>query len=194
MTDSTDRRSDLPREAAHLIAQANKMVTDALGVAPDLTPETLPLLDGFLRTTAEDLPRSEREKLIDAIGCYFGEVARRKLDGRWTVVGSTPHDWRIELTSCFLHFSPVGMVGEVLIRCESEDYDGTFSTLDQVRPDLEAMLNAAPPLSEDEYYSTSGRLETLTLVADWLVGQHLAAGRKPRSYSAEDYRAQLDHH
>lgn len=182
-----------PPEVQRLIDRGREAVTEAFGVQPDMTPETLPLADGFLREVAASAHPSHRERLLTAIGCYFGEVVRRKLDARWAVDGSDPHQWRIELRSCFLYFSPVGMAGEVMFGCETPEHDGSFGTHDDTHDDLAQMLAAAAPYSEDEYYSLSGRVDVLELVSDWLVARRLvqARGHRPEPLTAEDYQREL---
>jgi hypothetical protein len=165
-------------------------VTEVVGVEPDLTPETLPLVDQYLRQMPSDAPSEARQLAIAGAGCYFGEVARRLLHGRWVLPDPAPSSWRVELVSCFLYFSPVGMAGEIQSRGESEEDDGSFATAVEQREDLHQMLAAAAPFSEDEYYSLSGRIDVLQLAADWLVGRRLSSG-SPRTYSAEDYQSAL---
>jgi hypothetical protein len=177
-----------PEAVSDLCELARKMVQEVLGVEPDLTPETLPLLDGYLRHVPGDATEQVRALVTAALGCHFGEVVRRALHGRWSLVDADPESWRIELEPCFLYFSPVGMAGEVLLGCESDAYDGSFATLDDLRDDLHEMLAAAPPLPEEEYFSLAGRIDVLQLAADWLIGRRLASGKGARAYSAEDYR------
>jgi hypothetical protein len=183
----------VPSEVKRLIGEIRAEVTQAYGVEPDLTPETLPLIDQYLRDVATGLPQEQRELKVAAAGAYFGEVVRKKLNARWAAIPDGPPGWRIELGSCFLHFRPVGMAAEALAGCETEEHDGTFATLDELHDDLFQMLEQAPAIPEDEYYSLSGRLEILSLVADWLVGRRLAhhRPRKPPAYSAEDYQRHL---
>jgi hypothetical protein len=165
-------------------------VAAALQVAPDLTPETLPLLDAFLRTTVATAAAEERNRLLEDVACYFGEVVRQRLGGHWALLGPGPREWRVELEACFLHFSPIGMAGEALLGCESSEFDGAFDTLEAVRPDLAERLEEAPPLAEREYYSLAGRIEVLEIVADWLIGRAQASDGEPVRYTREDYQRQ----
>ena len=186
-----DQNQAAPAEINVLVAEVKEEVIRTTGVEPDMTPETLPLVDAYLRDVVGELGSPEREARLQAVGAYFGEVVRRQLAARWFVEGD-PFAWRVELTSCFLHFRPVSMAAETLVGCESEEYDGTFSTLEELRDDLERMLEQAPPLPEDEYFSLCGRLEVLSLVADWLVSLRLGEDKTPKEYSPADYRAVLD--
>jgi hypothetical protein len=182
----------IPKEVDDLISMAQQSVAQVIGVKPDLTPETLPLVDQYLRQVDPDTREEVLDLILTAVGCYFGEVVRRKLHGRWVVKEDGPFSWRIELINCFLHFRPVGMAGEVFYRGENDLYDGSFATLDELRDSLAEILGEASPLTEDEYYSLSCRIDVLQLAADWLVGRSLVKGKKPPSYSSMDYSVRLD--
>jgi hypothetical protein len=182
----------IPAAAQDLVALGQRMVHEVIGVEPDLTPDTLPLVDQYLRQVPPELAHETRALVVSAVGCYFGEVVRRTLNGRWVLAAAEPSSWRVELSSCFLYFSPVGMAGEVLAGEDSDDYDGSFSTSDDLRDDLSAALNAAGPVPEDEYYSLCGRIDVLELVADWLTGKRMASGKPVHAYSEEDYRAVIE--
>ncbi len=182
----------IPAAVDDLVRMGRRMVHEVIGVEPDLTPDTLPLVDQYLRQVPPDLAHETRDLVVCAVGCYFGEVARRALNGRWVLAGAGPESWRVELSSCFLYFSPVGMAGEVLAGADSDHYDGSFSTSDDLRDDLSAVLSAAGPVPEDEYYSLCGRIDVLELAADWLTGKRMASGKPVRAYSEEDYRTLIE--
>jgi len=169
---------------------AQRSTNDVVGIEPDLTPETLPLLDGYLRAIPHDTTQPVLELVLAAVGCYFGEVVRRKLDGRWGLVSEDPARWRIEMVNCYLHFRPVGMAAEVFRRGACEGFDGSLGTLDDDA--LGQMLARAAPMSEDDYHSFGGRFDVLALVVDWLVGQSMAQRNPPRVFGAEEYRVRLD--
>lgn len=168
-----------PAEVLALADLGRRVVADRLGVAPDGTPETLPLADAFLRTAAAEAAPRDRHQLVLAVGCYFGEVARRHLQGRWAApLGPDPSGWRVDLPTGGLSFSPVGMAAEALSGCETPGYDGALAAEDAVRADLAAMLEHALPLEEDEYYSLAGRIEVLEQIADWLTARAVNSERE----------------
>jgi len=187
-----DDQHSVPAAVDDLIAMARKNVAKVIGIEPDFSPETLPLVDQYLRQVPRDTPKEVQTLILAAVGCYFGEVTRRKFNGRWNLSGSSPPGWRIELESCPLCFWPVGMTGEIFAGTQTEDYDGSFVTADEFCEGLEAMLSAAPPISEEEYYSLSGRIDILHLAADWLTGQSLSSGKPHQPYSTDDYRQIVD--
>lgn len=188
----TDQTAEMPQDVEDLALMACRNVLRVIGVEPDFSPETLPLVDQYLRELPGDSPAEEVELVLATVGCYFGEVARRLLNGRWAVTVDPPRKWRVELISCFFHFRPVGMAGEVFLREVSDEYNGTFSTLDEQWDGLSQALSEAAPVSEEDYYSLSGRIDVLHLAADWLAGHDLAAGEAPRTYSALDYELILE--
>ncbi|MFH1132240.1 MAG: hypothetical protein V1754_12960 [Pseudomonadota bacterium] len=179
----------MPGTVKKLVEQARKSIAATIGVEPDFTAETLPLADEYISRIVVKEPSKERTKLLMAVGCYFGEVVRRKLGARWRIQGDSASTWRLEFTRCFLHFSPVGVAAEIMTGCESEEYDGTFETLDKYHEALHERLEQAPPLSEDEYFSLAGRFEIINLVADFLVGLAIKEGQEPKTYTKEDYES-----
>jgi hypothetical protein len=184
----TKALEEIPSEVEALARRAAEQIDALYGITPEFDEASLALLDDLLANRLREMQRHERDAMLAAIGCYFGEVVRRRLNGRWAIPGNDPLRWRIELEPCFLHLSPIGMAGECLLGCEGDAYDGTFATREAVRSELEERLRRAPPLSEAEYYSLSGRLEVLELVADWLVAKQLVSADGARSFGPEDYR------
>lgn len=187
-----DDELHLPQEVEDLVKLARLSVTKVIGVEPDLTPETLPLVDEYLRQATAGCSQEVRDLVVASVGVYFGEVVRRKLHGRWTLKGPLPEGWRVELLNCFLYLVPVGMAGEVMVGRQTDEYDGSFATQDDLNEGLEELLREAAPISEEEYFSLAGRVDILQLAADWLVGRQLASGKPQRSYSAGDYSVHLD--
>ena len=188
----TDQIANMPTEVEDLAMMACRNVQRVIGVEPDFTHETLPLVDQYLRELPHDSPAEEIEQALATVGCYFGEVARRLLDGRWAITTDPPRKWRVELINCFFHFRPVGMAGEVFYREVSDEYDGAFATLNEQWDGLSQALSEAVPVSEQDYYSLSGRIDVLHLAADWLTGHNQASGEAPRTYSALDYDLTLE--
>lgn len=179
-----------PTQSSHnqlqkLIEWVRSSTASTIGVVPDLTTDTLPVVDQYLKEIVSTQRRKERDTLIAAIGCYFGEVMRLRLEGEWIFQEEDPASWLIEVHPCMLRFSPVGMTGEVLMGCESEKYDGAFSASDEIEEELHEMLVHAAPLSEDAYFSLSGRSEILVLVTDWLTRHKLFSDGKLRDPQAD---------
>jgi hypothetical protein len=183
-----------PQRVTELSDLLCRRVEDAFEVRPDMTHDTLPLVDAFLRAVVRDAEPEERDDLLAAAGIYFGEVCRELLAARWSI--DDEHDYlgyRLELSSCYLYFYPVGMAGEVLMGCEAEQYDGNFGTHDDLHEPLQQMLQNMAPMSETDYYSLTGRVDVLQHVADFLTGKRIVdgKGKRPQPIGAEEYRQLL---
>lgn len=157
-----------------LVTEAEEAVAGHVGVRPDMTPETLPLLDVYLHGSGEEVPRDERNQLLARIGGYFGEVIRNQLGGEWQCASPDPAEWRLEVGSGEFSFSPMGMAAEVLYGCETEGYDGTLTARDDLQDALAEILAAAPPIPREVYYSLAGRWEVISALADWLLAHSTA--------------------
>jgi hypothetical protein len=158
-----------------LAEKAVDFVRRAVGIALDYTPETLPVLDHYLK----DVPKHQPELVTlcaTCAGAYFGEVARRSLGGAWQHDGSSP-DQRVVLTGG-VAFSPMGMAGQAVLGAEDEAYDGSFDVPEAHRAAVSDALARKADVSEDEYFSLSGRLEALTFVVDQIM-QIMACQAKP---------------
>jgi hypothetical protein len=174
-------------------AQACRVfVKEALGIELDYTPETLPLLDHYVRTKAKPASDEVRDLLTPPLGAYFGEVVRRSLDNegvRWHTPSDDYSNYRLEFEAFFLHFNPLGVALEVLMEEDAEGYGAHFQILDEARPAVEAALAESDSVSEEDYYTFTMRYETLELVVSILLGLETQHAAQPRRFSREVYRA-----
>src|SRR5262245_55902271 len=154
-----------PGEVFDLAERAVEYVRKAMGQVLDYTPETLPLLDYYLRGIPMD-----REEIVDLIartaGAYFGEVARKAIGGVWQQDGT---EWRLVL-GAGITLTPAAMAAEAIAQGSVGDYDATFDVPDDHRGAVEDALSDRE-VPEEEYYSLSGRLETLTTVAELIAAR-----------------------
>ncbi|MEY4582605.1 MAG: hypothetical protein RL701_7308 [Pseudomonadota bacterium] len=183
----------LPAQIHEWAEVCRGFVKEALGIELDYTPETLPLLDHYVRSKAKPASDEVRGLLTPPLGAYFGEVVRRRLDAegvRWHAPGDDYEHYRLEFEAFFLHFNPLGVAIEALTDDDATGYGAHFQVLDDARPQVEAALAANESVSAEDYYTFTMRFETLELVAAILLGfedtQH--AGQ-PRRFSREVYRA-----
>jgi hypothetical protein len=182
-----------PPEVAELAEACVTYVERETKIRLDFTPETLPLLDHWLRQRRNDLGLSKDEilGLIAApAGAYLGEVARRALRLGWFAPPGEYRRWRIELEDVFLSMNPIGAAMEALLLHEAEGWGAAF----RMRPDDEAhakqLLDEMPEVEEDEYYAPSSRLETLEMIAVSLQRKQIANATEgaPRPhYGPSDY-------
>lgn len=156
-----------PGAVFELAERAVDFVRRSLGVALDYQPETLPVLDHYLK----NVPKTEPDLVAlcaTCAGAYFGEMVRRSLGGTWEKGGE--ESYRLQLVGG-LSFSPMGMAGQAILGCEDEAYDGSFAVPEGHRAAIEEALARKADVPEEEYFSLSGRLETLAFVADQLVAR-----------------------
>jgi hypothetical protein len=171
-----------------------RFVKEALSLALDFEPETLPILDHYARTPAEAGKAREevRDLLTPALGAYFGEVVRHTMPGvRWHIPADTQNygSYRLEFDSIFLHFNPLGIAKEVLAQGEVEESGANFQVLDEARAPLHEALEQSGGVSIDDYYSFTIRFETLELVISVLTALERSTQATPRRFGPEVYRA-----
>jgi hypothetical protein len=160
---------DVPARVREYADQAVEYVRRALGVTLEYDSNTLPLLDHYLR----DVPQGEMQTaalqlVILTSGAYFGEVVRRRLGGRWDMSGETEAQWRVVLPTG-LNFSPLGFVASAITHSEGEDIDASIDAPQRMRPYLQQALQRMGEVSEQDYYSLCGRLDTLEHLHEVLV-------------------------
>lgn len=180
---SVPATSDRLREYA---AQTVAYVKRAVGVDLDFDSDTLPLLDHYLRSVPTDQPATTR-LVVATAAAYFGEVVQRRLGGRWETETEEITGWRMVLPTG-LAFSPAGMVGAAIARAEVDDLDTGLEAPPRMRPYVEQAMARMSPVTEDEYYSLCGRLDTLEHVHEVLltVAAELAGKSVPAADDGED--------
>ena len=109
---------------AELADACVRYVQEALELELDYTPETLPILDHYLKSRMEDPKEELLSLLAPTAGAYFGEVVRRTVDGaRWHCPSGHFAAHRIEFETFFLHFNPIGVAVEFLPETRSAQED-----------------------------------------------------------------------
>jgi hypothetical protein len=179
---------DPPAEVAELAAACVVYVERATKVLLDWTPETLPLLDHYVRSMRKELgTKDEVLALVAApVGAYLGEVARRSVPLNWFAPPGEYRRWRIELEDVFLSLNPIGAAVEALLLQEAEGWGAELRMRPEDEPIAKMALANLPEVEEDEYYAPSSRLEVLSIVADALWAHDVAA-ETTRKYAAADY-------
>jgi hypothetical protein len=164
-------KSATPENIETFVAAARQYVKRSVGVELDGSDTSLAFVDHYLAATRGSEPvKDDVVALVaPALGAYLGEVAIARFGGRWVLESDAPATWRVELEPVDLRFYPVGMAAEALRLDEVEGYDAVFATRPGLMDALEQALAAAPPVSEEYYYSLTGRLETLEHVVEILV-------------------------
>jgi hypothetical protein len=177
-----------PSAVAELCAAASRFVATKYKVALDGTPETLSLVDQYVRD-ARDAVRERPESIelvAPALGAYFGEVARQAFGAEWFAEGA--HDaWRLYFSNVYLAFNPIGMAREALTMQEEEGWHAHLVLDPAEREAIDERLRAIPEVDEEEYYLPTTRLEVLTIVVETLRARAEAAGNADVRFTREDY-------
>lgn len=180
----------MPPPLLELSQSLTDFVERAIGFRPDYTPETLPLVDHYVNQVRESL--QNRPELIDltaqAVGAYFGEVVRRHLFAFWRVPSPNFHDWQICGKSAFVSLNPIGIGYDSV--SGNQSHSGPNSQLKLAPEDQQAVadrLALLPPVSEEEFFSLSTRLETLEIVFEAVRSQAAQRGYDETFYEEEDY-------
>lgn len=155
-----------PGKVQEYADQAVAYVRRALGMTLEFDSDTLPILDHYLRSVPED-QKAAAELIVVTAGAYFGEVVRRHLGGRWEL-GDDAKEWRVVLPAG-LHFAPAGMAAAAIVQQELGDMDTALDAPPRMKTYLQAALERMGDVSEDAYFSLSGRLDTIEHLHEVLV-------------------------
>ena len=151
--------SPIPPQVQEYADQTVEYVRRALGLALEYDSNTLPLLDHYLRTVPSEQPAAV-ELVVTTAGAYFGELVRRTLGGRWDIASEDLTEWRIVLPTG-LQFSPLGLVAAAIARTDLDDFDTALDAPPRMMPYVADALARMGEVTEDEFYSLCGRLDTI---------------------------------
>lgn len=165
----------VPPRVREYADQVVTYVRNALGVTLEYDSDTLPVLDHYLRSV-EGTQIATLQLVIATSGAYFGEVVRRRLGGRWELVGATAEEikegkdaeWRMVLPTG-LNFQPAGFVAAAIAQADLDDLDSELDAPPRMRPYVQQALARMGEVSVEDYYSLCGRLDTLEHVHEVLV-------------------------
>jgi hypothetical protein len=180
----------VPDLVLELAGNCQRFVRAAVGIEPDFSHETLPLVDHYLvKARSEVAQRPEVAPLIaQALGAYFGQVIALEFAGFWRASSPDSHHWLLCLQSVFLAVNPVGVAYEVLYLGDA--HSGPSGELRLAREDrelVEARLAALPEVREEEFYSFSARFDVLSIAVEALRGQMIAGGQEDVFFETGDY-------
>lgn len=188
-----------PREIVELADACVRFVKRATGVELDYAPETLPVLDHWLRDAATAAADKDETRDVVALsaGAYFGELVRRRYACWWRLDQGTT-DARIEMATMFLSFSPMDMARDALRFSKAADgsegraHDGAepgsgFELDEEDQALVEARLAELPAATPEEFYAPSTRLEVLDIAVDAIRSKRLADKDPELSLEPADY-------
>ena len=177
-----------PPQVAELIAACMRFVASKYKVALDGTPETLSLVDQYIREarTAYEARPESIDLVAPAVGSYLGEVIRQELGAEWFADGSH-ESWRLYFKHVFLSFNPVGIAREAIIMKEEEGWNAHLTLDPAEREAIDERLAVMPDVDEDEYYLPTTRYDVITVVVETLRARAEQAGTGDVTFSREDY-------
>lgn len=184
-----DAASPPPPQVDELAHACVRFVTARYGVPLDYQPETLSLLDQWVREArVEALGKPETVDLAQAAaGAYFGEVVRRWFGARWLAEGDHA-EWKLCLSNVFCAFNPLGVAREAIQLGPAEGWNAHLQLDPADRYAIDARLEALPPAGDDEYYAPTTRFDVLCIVVDALRAAMRARGLADVRFAPDDYR------
>lgn len=181
-----------PAAVAELVAACMRFVASKYKVALDGKPDTLSLLDQYVRE-ARDAVRERPDSLdlvAPAVGAYLGEVLRHWFGADWSLPseqGADYETWRLCFSHVYLAFNPIGMAREALTMSDAEGWNAHLTLDPGEAQEIEERLAAMPEVDEEEYYLPSTRFDVINAVVDTLRAKNEAAGTGDVRFGVEDY-------
>lgn len=178
-----------PEQVLELAASGVRFVLTMLKIEPDFTPETLPLLDHYLKEAAKAVKERPETLALTAhsVGAYLGEVVRKRHPCWWRLDEADPGAWRLEFARVRVCFYPVGVVYAALTRNSAEESFAGFEVEDEHHDAVMQRLAEIPPVSEDDYYALGTRVEVLDIVIDAVAARVLPDPGAKRLLTPDDY-------
>jgi len=167
---------DTPAAVEDLALGAFRLVKQGLDLELDFSMETLPILDHYLSTLREADDGEPDEKQIAVVGpcagAYFGEVCRRTLPGLAWALPEEPdayREWRLEAASQRLTFNPIGAALEAVFCEPLAEWHAHLELAPDARAKVDAALENAGPVREDDFYRLAVRHEALDVALSALL-------------------------
>lgn len=191
--DEPEEIAPMPPAVAELAAACVRFVASKYGVALDFGPDTLSLVDQYVREARAELEtKSEGDRqghlllLQASIGAYLGEVIRRAHRGLWFCTGE--HDgWRVRMTRVYLELNPIGMAREALTLETAEGWGAHLETDPAERDALAERLAALGEVEDDEFYAPTTRFDIVEIAVEALAARARSNGLGDVRFTAEDY-------
>lgn len=177
----------------------------------DVGATALAYVDHYLAMLRDET----REPIVSLVaanaGAWFGELIRREIGGLWIGDGVDPRRLRLLLEPQFVYFSPVDMAYEAILSGAAEPGDPrlpegasldssyhlrkrSLAPFEHEPSDQDWVIDRlaeSPPVPEDQFFSLTGRFETLQLILELLASRELERGREPTRYHLNDYISAL---
>jgi hypothetical protein len=142
-----------------------RAIEQAVGVAPDYTSDTLPLLDHYVEMIPERAAGAVLDLIVPAVGAYFGEVVRRELGGaRWVAPDEDYKAYRLQFEHCFLQFNPIGVALEVIHQDDVPGWSAHYRVHPTERTAVRAAIGRLGSVSVDDYYRFAVRFDVVQAI------------------------------
>jgi hypothetical protein len=179
-----------PAEVLELAAACVRFVAASIKLQPDFTPETMALVDHYVREARQSVAASPNTLALTAhaVGAYLGESVRRHYRCWWRIDGNDPGAWRLEMATTPLAFYPIQVAHTCLIQAAD---NAAFSGFEMPPKDYQLALERIerlPPVSPEDYHLPSTRLEVLEVLVDYLTAHHAQGPFGSRTLRPEDYQ------
>lgn len=186
-----------PARLTELSHAACEYVARATSLDLDHSEESLAYVDHYLRLVRDgtQLKPEVADLVAAAMGVYLGETMIARFGGRWLAIPMEPSHteqadtplldsiddpmgWRVELEAAPLVCDPLSWARQAL-RSDHEEEDDADDSGGLVAPSsvmepLQAALARLPPVSEEYFYSLTGRFETVSYLVEILASLRAA--------------------
>jgi len=188
-----------PARLTELGHAACDYVQRATGLDLDHSEESLAFVDHYLRQVRSGDPLKPEVQILvaAAIGVYLGETLLGRFGGRWLAIPADPTTmaeegtpvldsiddptgWRVELEAAPLICDPLLWARQALRaddETEAED-GGGLSVPPSLWETLQTIMARLPPVTEEYYYSLTGRFETVSYIVEILASLRAAEEEK----------------
>lgn len=198
-----------PARLAELGHAACDYVQRATGLDLDHSEESLAFVDHYLRQVRSGDPLKPEVQILvaAAIGVYLGETLLGRFGGRWLAIPAEPTTmaeegtpvldsiddptgWRVELEAAPLICDPLLWARQALRANGDGDGDGDedggggLSVPPSLWETLQTIMARLPPVTEEYYYSLTGRFETVGYIVEILASLRAAEEEKDSDNAA----------
>ena len=177
-----------PPQVAELVAACMRFIASKYKVALDGTPDTLSLVDQYIREArAAYQARPESIDLVaPAVGAYLGEVMRQEFTAEWFADGSH-ESWRLYFHHVYLAFNPIGLAREAITMEEEGGFHAHLELDPAEKEVIQERLAVMPEVDAEEYYLPTTRFDAITVVIETLRARAEASGNGDVTFSRDDY-------
>ncbi len=150
----------LPQHVCDLNSMCIQAVEQTLGFTLDNSPETLPLLDHYLRSHAETHAFEQHELLAVTAGSYFAQTLSLAFQGVHLDVPQENYEhWRVRLCDNLFCFNPVGLAHEVIRQDSMPGSHAHFEVHESYKELAQACFEQWGMIRHEDFYTLSVRFE-----------------------------------